>query len=85
MIKKIDDLLDYVVDFSLWLSGDTVIDVDFSVKTSTGLVIENETNTDTTATVWLSGGNKGRQSINCQITTAQGRIKNQPLIVEIIE
>jgi len=66
--------LDYQFDWGTnWLeTGDTIESVVWTVPS--GLTKESQSNTTTTATVWLSGGVDGRSyDIICQITTDDGR------------
>lgn len=83
--KRPDDVLDYKVDWTLWLNGDTIVTAVFTVSASSGLIITQEDATAKTATVWLSGGKKGKHKVNCRIVTAQGRTKNQPFEIEVID
>jgi hypothetical protein len=70
--------LDYVVDWSKWLetsSNDVVSSVVWIVPN--GLVKTTSAFTDTTATVWLSGGVLGRvYTITCRVTTLAGRTQD---------
>lgn len=84
MLKRTADVLDYTADFTLWLAaGDLIGSAVFEVPTLSGLVIDSEANTPTTATVWLSSGNPGTWQVNCAIMTMGGRTKNQPLQIDI--
>jgi len=83
MFKNTADILDYTLDFTDWLRGDTILTATFSVPSTSGLSITQQTKTDTHATVWLSGGNKGSHKVNCTITTAQGRTKRQAMVMEV--
>ena len=76
--------LDYRVDWSAWLNGDTVATVAWTVPT--GLTKTSETNTTTAATVWLEGGTAGVDyRIVCRITTAAGRIADRSFVVRVVE
>jgi len=58
-IKDSADVKDYTLNWAARL-GDTDT-ISTSVWTATdGLTIDIDTNTDTTTTVWLSGGTRGR-------------------------
>ena len=51
-------VLDYEVDWSDWLEGgDTISASEWTAPD--GITIEEDSNTTTTATVWLSGGTAG--------------------------
>lgn len=70
--KDPDSVLDYVVDWTDWLNGDTISTADFTV--AAGLTRNSQSNTTKTATVWLSGGTVGQSvDVRCRITTAGGR------------
>jgi hypothetical protein len=51
-------VLDYQIDWSDWLDSDTISSSDWTAQT--GITIDSDTNTTTTATVWLSGGTAGK-------------------------
>jgi hypothetical protein len=82
MIRKIKDpnaTLDYVVDFTDWIeetaSNDKITSVQWIVPT--GLSMMRQSFTETTATVWLSGGTvKKVYQVTCRITTDGGRIED---------
>jgi hypothetical protein len=56
-------VLDYEIDWSAWLTaaGDDTISAS-SWTATTGITIDSDSNTTTTATVWLSGGTAGNTS-----------------------
>ena len=65
-------VLDYAVDWSEWLGGDPIASVIWSVPA--GITKTLQTQTDTRATAWLSGGTAGQSyAIGCRITTQAGR------------
>lgn len=88
--KDPDADLDYAADWTAWLLEDdtietsewivpTVVDED-DAPLPDALVGHDETNTDTTATIWLSGGILGTAyDVINRITTAQGRTEDQTL------
>jgi hypothetical protein len=85
-IKDKDSLLDYTHLWSEWLAEVSDAIVDSTWVADDGIVIENQSNTTTEATVWLSGGSVGNQySIVNEIETAGGRIDNRTLIVKVRE
>jgi len=79
LIRKIKDphaTLDYTLDWSAWLtettSNDTIASVAWTVPP--GIMKTLQSNTSTTATVWLSGGVLTKvYPITCLITTLGGR------------
>jgi len=71
--------LDYVFDWSEWLAGDIISTSGWVAPPD--LTVENGAGkTDTTTTVWLSGGIAGkRYEVVNQITTAGGRVSERTL------
>lgn len=70
--KDPNDTLDYVIDWSAWLGTDTISSSTFAVPS--GLNKNSDSHTDTTATVWISGGYVGQSyTITNQIVTAGAR------------
>lgn len=69
------DNLDFTFKLTDWMpAGDTIAAVVWNVPA--GLTKGATSFTDTTATIWLSGGIDGANyEIECTITTTQGRIK----------
>lgn len=81
-IQEADEELDYVVNFLPFLEGDTITSVTWTVDA--GLTPSRETNTGTTATVWITGGQAGKTyNVKAQITTSSGRIKNSEFQIGI--
>ena len=70
--KDPNSVLDYVFDWSRWLSeGDVIGSSSFVVPSD--LTVTNQSFTDISATVWLSGGVVGKTyKITNQITTNPG-------------
>ncbi|RNL66228.1 hypothetical protein EFK50_00970 [Nocardioides marmoriginsengisoli] len=89
--KDPDSKLDYLANWAgtgpkgPWLKdGDTIATSEWIVPA--GLTKTDEANTDTTATIWLSGGTLGQSyEVVNRITTAQGRGEDQTLHFDIIE
>lgn len=77
--------LDYKINWSTWLEGDIIISSVWSVPT--GLVDEGLSEfTDTTTTVWLSGGTAGTSYvITNTITTAAGRTEDDSFKITVKE
>lgn len=84
-LKDPDAVLDYVFDWSSWLSaGETISTATFTVET--GLTKDSESNTSTTAKVWLSGGTVGeRYMITSRVTTNQGRTDDRSAVVRVAD
>lgn len=73
--KDPDDVLDYPIDWSdvLALDEDTISTVTWTFPA--GITKVSQTEDDTVAVAWISGGTDGvRYSIGCRIQTAGGRI-----------
>lgn len=83
--KDPNAVLDYQVDWSGWLNGDTLATSTFAV-TPVGLTIDSESNTTTVATVWLSDGNLGTTyTVTNQVTTSGGRTDERSFHVAIVD
>lgn len=82
-LKDPGDRIDYTINFTDWLNGDTITGTP-SWTVPSGLTLYAQSNTTTAATVWLSGGtNNEEYVVVCQITTTGGRIKQQGFIVKV--
>ena len=82
-IKDPDALLDYKLNWSLWLEGlDTISNSNWIVPT--GLTLEANVFDDTTATAWLSGGdlNATYKVVN-RINTTAGRVEDRTITIRI--
>lgn len=67
--KDPDALLNYTWDWEPWLDGETIDSYEFIVPDD--LTVENQSSTDTTVTIWLSGGEGGTNyAVVCRIFTA---------------
>lgn len=80
--KDAADVVDYQIDWSTWLeTGETISTSSWSVDT--GLTKDSDSNTTTTATIWVSSGTAGTayKAYNT-ITTSAGR--TQKKYIEII-
>lgn len=79
--KDVDAYLDYAVDWSVWLvEGDVIDSVEWLVPD--GLSIGGSEQTETAATVWLSGGEVGRRyAVTCRVLTAAGRVDDRTLTI----
>jgi hypothetical protein len=83
--KDPNEVLDYRVDWSSRLdSGDTINGSTFSVAVGDGLTIDTSVYTNTTATVWFSGGTSGTTyEILNRITTTDGRTHDQTVKLKV--
>lgn len=72
-VKDPQAILDYSVDWTLWLDDDTISASAWVV--SAGLVVTSQVETTKVATVWISSGTAGQTySVTNRITTASGRV-----------
>ena len=83
--KDPDSVVDYTVDWTYWLSGsDSIAAATFTAQT--GLTIQSHSFTDTTTTVWLSGGTAGTSyRVTSHVTTSEGRQDDQSFIIDCRE
>lgn len=74
--------LDYEIDWTTWLDGDTLTASTW--VSDSGLTVASSSYDDSKATVWLTGGTLGtRYKVTNHITTAQGRIDERTLTITI--
>lgn len=88
MAKRPDEVLDYVFDFTRWLSIGDIISAVTATITSTPsggtVAIDHVTHDEQTATIWAKAGTDGETAeIVAQITTALGRTKEAVLRLRI--
>lgn len=75
--KDPDDVLDYGLNWTEWLDGDTLNSVVWTVLEGS-IVKQSENVVGNVATVWFSGGvSKENCRVQCRITTVGGRTKDQ--------
>lgn len=83
-LKDPDAKLDYFVDWTKWLAGD-------SIQSSIWIIDEGLTKTDesssgTVTTVWIEGGEvDGEYELLNRIVTAAGRRNERTLTIRVIE
>lgn len=76
--------LDYTIDFSLWLNGDTISAATWTV--GAGITKELDTKTATTVVIWLSGGTLATSySVSVHIITVAGRIDDRTLTISVVD
>jgi hypothetical protein len=81
--KDPSEIVDYQLDWTPFLGADTIAT---SVWTApTGFTINAQSNTDTTATVWLAGGLAGAHQITNRITTTGGRTFERSVALRVAE
>ena len=82
--KDPDAVLDYSVDWSLWLAGDEIFTSEWLLEE--GALIEKATDSNTTnkATVWLRGGQAGTTYlVTNRIVTVGGRTDDRTISVKV--
>lgn len=83
-IKDPNAVLDYQVNWVTWLGSDTIATSTWTVPT--GITKASESNTTTTATVWISGGTAGTSyEIVNRIVTAGGRTEDRTLTIMVAQ
>lgn len=81
-LKDPEAVLDYQVDWSEWLDGDTISNSDWTVPT--GIERDSDDRDSTTATIWLSGGTAGEwYSVVNRIQTAGGRTDDRTIMIKV--
>lgn len=76
--------LDYAVDWTQWLAGDTL--TASSWVGPAGITLDSPSRTGTVATIWVSGGTDGDDYVlTNHVTTADGRIDDRSLILHVRE
>ncbi|MBI2817967.1 MAG: hypothetical protein HYX72_13620 [Acidobacteria bacterium] len=82
--KDPDATLDYSIEWSKWLAGDTIQTSQWTVPN--GLTQASSSNTTTKATVWLSGGTPGQlYTVTNRITTVGGRTDERSITIRVEE
>jgi hypothetical protein len=82
--KDPDSKLDYQFDWSTYLGVDTIATSAWIVPS--GITKVNDTNDDTTTTIWLSGGTANTEyEVTNRITTATGRIVDRSMTILVKE
>jgi len=81
-LKGKNSILDFSVDWTLWLGDDSLSAVEWSVPS--GITKVDESFSTTMATIWLSGGMLGNSyDLVCSITTVFGRIDSRTITIII--
>jgi hypothetical protein len=83
--KDPDEVLDYVLDWSARLDGDTIATSIWIVDEA--LTKDSDSFTDSTTTIWLSGGTAPARALQLtnRVTTAGGRTKDQTVTLDIAQ
>jgi hypothetical protein len=82
--KDPNSTLDYTINWASWLTTDTISAVAWTVET--GITQTATSNTTTTATIWLSGGEAGTEyTVTCRVTTTAGRIDDRSIAIRVAQ
>ena len=82
-LKDPQEVLDFTIDWGLWLDGDTISSDIWTV--GSGITSDLETSTSTTSTIWLSGGTLATTyTVANRIVTAGGRTAERTLNISIV-
>lgn len=97
-LKDADAVLDFKFDFapltngqdgaeSDWLAtGETI--ASHTITAATGITVDSDSITDsnTSVTVWLSGGAAGtKYRLNCEIVTSDGRTEQRSMMIKVVQ
>lgn len=79
-VKDPQAKLDYSVDWTQWLNGDTISSSSWDVPADLSLISQNYTTR--VATVWIASGTVGQSyQVKNQIQTAAGRIDERTITI----
>lgn len=82
--KDPDEVLDYKVDWTARLAGDTITSSVWEVPT--GIIKNSDTNDSTSTTIWLSGGTlNATYALTNRVVTAGGRTFDQTISISCRE
>jgi hypothetical protein len=82
--KRATAVLDYQINWATWLGTDTIATSTWSVPA--GITKDSDTNTTTTATIWLKSGTVGTTyELTNTIVTAGGRTDYRTIAIEVID
>ena len=82
--KVHNDTLDYGVDWTAWLAGDTISVSAWTVTTGLTVGVQAVNAAGTITTIWISGGTAGTAyTLANKVTTVGGRIKEQSFKIEV--
>lgn len=82
-VKDPEAVLDYSIDWSAWLAGDTISTLTVTAITA-GITVDSSSHTATTATAWISGGTVGSNyDIRFRVVTVAGRTDDRTITLII--
>lgn len=82
-IKDPNAVLDYKFDWSDWLAAGETISTR-TITAGSGITVDSSsiTDTNTSVTVWLSGGTAGDSyDVTCQIVTSDSRTDERTIVI----
>ncbi len=82
-VKQPNETLDYQFDYTQWIpAGDSISS---ATVTATGLMLGSKTiENGVVVRQFISGGTDGTTyEVTCQITTAQGRVKDSNALIQV--
>lgn len=75
-------VLDYTIDWTEWLGFDALTNVLWTVPS--GIVSAGSFSSQSTTTVWLSGGTGGTSYlVSCSVTTSSGRMDKRTVQINV--
>lgn len=82
--KDPDAVLDYSVDWHLWLAGDQISSSEWILEQGATIVKITDTFTTSRTVVWLGGGDKGiTYLVTNRIVTAGGRTDDRTISIKV--
>jgi len=82
--KDPNSIIDYVIDWTDWLQGDTISTSAWTVPS--GITKQSDTNTDSTTTIWLSSGTAGDTYVlSNRIVTVGARTEDRSFTISAAE
>ncbi len=82
--KDPDEVLDYSLDWTTWLDGDTIATSTWTVPS--GITKDSDSTTTTATTIWVSGGTAGESYVLLnRIVTDGGRTKDQTVLLDVVD
>jgi hypothetical protein len=83
-IKDPDAILDYALNWTKWLEGDTIQTGTWTIDA--GPTIQSQNVSGGIVTMWLSGGVDGTSYIaRCRIVTVGGRTEDRTIQIQVRE
>lgn len=83
--KDTPEVLDYAVNWTKRLAGDTILTSDFTLLEASGLTIDQASFAGAVSQVWLRGGAPGVAEILCTVTTQSGRTMDERVLLEVLD